>query len=68
MIVHVVNEVSREVRPGSRGEDMRLVILENVWRRYDWMLVKDFSCSQRYANAAKRLVVAVAIVKKRRYY
>ena len=28
MIVHVVNEFSREVRPGSRGDYMKLVILE----------------------------------------
>lgn len=32
MIIHVVNEISRDVRPGSRGGYMRLVISENVWR------------------------------------
>ena len=31
MIIHVANEVSRDVRPGSRGEYMRLVVLGNVW-------------------------------------
>lgn len=30
MIIHVANEVSRDVRPGSRGEYMRLVVLGNV--------------------------------------
>ena len=64
MIIHVVNELSRDVRPGSRGGYMRLVILENVWHCFDWIFLEDFSCSQWYANAAKRTVVAVAIVRK----
>lgn len=31
MIIHAANEVSQGVRPGSRGEYMRLVDLGNVW-------------------------------------
>ena len=31
MIIHVANEISQGVRPGSRGEYRRLVVLGNVW-------------------------------------